>query len=255
MLVLTLLLLQDPVAIELRPAQGDRLSVVDKWTYDFQGKLGEEPITSSSRGARHMRVEMAKVEGGRLDRKVVQFEDAYVEELDVHTGKFIRREDPVRGRKVTISRRDGKDALEGVDGLPEPSRKSLTLIDPLTRLLPEKPVKPGDTWELAGEGLRRIFTTGDFTEGKIGVKLVTVKEIDGRRCAILATKYDVKGKAPGVEMELQIAGELTIWIERGYVMAMTQKGVLKTKPIGDAKGIAEGKASITGELTATILEK
>jgi len=259
MLALALFLLVQepaaPVTIQLRPAQGDRLSVTDRSTYDFRGRMGEEPITSSSRGARQMRVEMAKVEGGRLERKVIQFEDAYVEELDVHTMKYIRREDPLKDRKVTVLLREGKEALEGVDGLPDHVRKTLTLVDPLTRLLPEKPVRPGDSWEISGEGLRRIFASGDFTERKIVITLRAVKEIEGRRCALLGTKYDVQGKAPGVQMDLQLTGELTVWIDRGYVLAMSQEGLLKTKPIGDAKGVAEGQAAITGKLTATILEK
>jgi hypothetical protein len=261
MLALALLwLIQDPAApvtLQFRPSEGDKLSVVDSWTHDFRGRMGEDELVLSSRGGRRMRVEMAKVEGGRLARKVVHFEDAYVEEQNPQTGKFIRRDDPLKDRRVTILLRDNREVLEGVDGLPEAARKTLLLEDPRVHLFPGKPVRPGDSWEVTGAQLRRVFASGDFTEGKIDVTLRAVKEIGGRRCAILETKTEVRGKA-GTDsaVDLKIAGEVTVWIDRGYVLAVVEKGVLKIKRIGEAKNVPEeGRADVTGEVTATVLEK
>src|SRR5215510_4835357 len=123
LLILLALVPQEPAKekfeIRFRPAEGDRLEVVDKWTHTFQGKLGEEPVTFSTRGGRRLTVEMAKVEGGRLTRKIVKVDDAFIEQQDTNTGKYVRKDESIHGRTATIERRDGKEERTGLEGVPE----------------------------------------------------------------------------------------------------------------------------------------
>ncbi|HTF57239.1 MAG TPA: hypothetical protein VK661_08400 [Planctomycetota bacterium] len=256
-LLILLSLLQEPVGekvtLEARPKEGDKLAVVESWDNTFAGKLGDDPLFLRSRGGRRIQVEVAGVQGSRITRKVVQVEDSYREDQDVQTSKFVRQEDGLKGRKVTITLRDGKEERTGLDGVPDEAQKTLTLDDPLTGLFPTGPVRVGDSWEIAGDGLKKIFAGGDFTEGKITVRLREVKEVDGRKCAVLGTVWEVRGKNPdGFTRELRQTGTITVWIERGYVMGMDQKGVLKTTGAVAGSGMPTGESAITGSRQVTI---
>jgi len=259
-LLVLLALLQDPVGekvtLELKPKEGDKLAVVESWDNTFAGKLGDDPLFLRTRGGRRLQVEIAGASGGRITRKVVLVEDSYREDQDVQTGKFVRQEDGLKGRKATIALRDGKEERTGLDGIPDEIQKTLALDDPLTALYPSGPVRVGDTWEISGDGLKKVFAGGDFNEGKITARLREVKEIDGRKCAVLGTVWDVRGKNPdGFTRELRQTGTITVWIERGYVMAMDQKGVLKTSGAVVGSGLPTGESAITGTRQVTLAGK
>ena len=260
LLIATALLLQEPAGetfdIRVRPNEGDKIEVTDSWTYTFRGVLGEEPLNTSSRGGRRLVVKMAKVDQGALTRKIFEIADSYIETQDVKTGKFIRKDQALHGRTVTVERKDGAELRTGVDGVPEAEQKTMALQDPLTRLFPPNPVRIGDTWEITGEGLKQIFTSGDFTDGRITSVLADVKEVGGRKCAFIRTTYDVNGKSPdGATRKLTLTGTLTVWIDRGYVLSMSQSGRLKTADADPKTQQPNGEAAITGELKATLLEK
>ncbi|HEU4339651.1 MAG TPA: hypothetical protein VFS19_06245 [Planctomycetota bacterium] len=260
LLIATAVLLQEPAGekfdIRVRPNEGDRIEITDSWTNTFRGRLGDEPLNTASRGGRRLVVQMAKVEKGSLSRKVVEVADSYLEILDVKTSKYIRQDLPLHGRTVTIERKDGAEHRTGVDGVPEAEQKTLALEDPLTRLFPPNPVRIGDTWEISGEGLKQIFTSGDFTGGKITAVLSDVKDVGGRKCAFIRTSYDVNGKSPdGSTRKLNLSGTLTVWIDRGYVLSMSQSGRLTTADADPKTMQPNGEAAVTGELKATLLEK
>ena len=259
LLIATALLLQEPAGekfdIRVRPVEGDKIEITDSWTNTFRGSLGEERLNTTSRGGRRLVVKMSKVEKGALTRKIVEVVDSYIETQDVETGKFIRKDQPLNGRLVTIERKDGKEQRTGVDGVPEAEQMTMALEDPLTKLFPPNPVKIGETWEITGEGLKLIFTNGDFTDGKITAVLSDVKEIGGRKCAFIRTAYDVNGKSPdGTTRKLSLSGTLTVWIDRGYVLAMSQSGRLTMADADPKTSQPNGEAVITGELKATLLE-
>jgi hypothetical protein len=258
-LLLLLVVQQDPAAakveIRVRPVQGDRLETSDTWTHTFRGELGEEPLSFSTRGGRRLVVDMSKVVDGRLTLKGVEVADSYIETQDVKTGKYVRKDDALHGRKVTIGLRDGREERTGFEGVPDAEQKTLTIDDPLTRLFPDKAVAIGESWDLEGDELKKVFTGGDFTEGRIVVSLRDVKEIDGRRCALLVTNYEVKGTSGVMSRELSLKGTLTVWLDRGYILAMSQSGRMKTSGADPKSGQPNGEAAITGELKATLLDK
>ena len=259
-LIVLALLMQDApkqtVELRVRPVQGDKFETFATWSHAFRGALGEEPLSFATRAGQRLNVEMSAVEKGVLVRKTVKVIDSYVETKDVQTNKYIRKDDAILGRTVTITMKNGREERAGGDGVPEHELKALTFVDPLTRLYPDKPVAVGDEWDISGEGLKQFFPGGDFTDGRILVSLREVREIDGRKCAFLATKYDVNGKMPdGISRHLELSGTLTVWIERGYILAMTQSGRLKTSGADPKTQQPNGEAIITGELKATILEK
>lgn len=258
--ILIAALLQTPPAekidLKVRPKEGDRIETWSTWTNTFRGSLGGEPIRSATRGGQRLAIEMAKVEGGKLTRKNVHVVDSYDENQDPQTGKYIRTDHAIHGRKVTIERGDKGEARTGVDGVPEQELVALVMDDPLSRFFPPGPVAVGDTWEISGEGLKKFYPRGDFTDGRIVVSLRDVSDAEGRRCAYLATNIDVSvTTAAGVKRELRMKGTLTVWIDRGYVLAMSQSGRMTTTGADPKTSEANGEAAVTGELKATLLEK
>ncbi len=258
--LLLLALLQDPstakIELKFRPVEGDKIEISDSWTHAFRGKLGDEPLLTSTRGGGRNIVEMARVENGVLSRKVVKVADSYIETQDPQTSKYIRKDQPLNGRTVTVERKGGREVYGALQGVSEADLKAISIDDPLTRLYPDKPVAVGDTWEISGEGLKKFFPAGDFTKGQIVVTLRDIKEIDGRRCALLVTNYDVSGQAAdGVTRELRLQGTLTVWIDRGYILAMSQSGRLKTSGADPKTSQPNGEAAVTGELKAAPVEK
>src|SRR5688572_29473493 len=259
-LIVLALLMQDApkqsVELRVRPVQGDKIETFATWSHGFRGTLGDEPVSFATRGGQRLVVEMSGVEKGSLARKTVKVVDSYVETKDMQTSKYIRKDDAVLGRTVTITMKDGREERTGGDGVPEQELKALTFVDPLTRLYPDKPVAVGDSWDISGEGLKLFFPGGDFTDGRILVSLREIREYEGRKCAFLSTKYDVSGTMPdGVSRQLELTGTLIVWIERGYILVMTQSGRLKTSGADPKTQQPNGEAIITGELKATILEK
>lgn len=258
--ILLALVLQDPpkekIELRVRPVEGDKVESFSTWTHTFRGRLGDEAVNFSTRGGQRFVSEMSRVQGGRLAGKIIEVADSYIETQDPRTGKYVRKDDPIHGRKVTIEMRDGREARTGVAGLSELDQRTLTMDDPLTRLFPDKPVAVGETWEIAGEGLKKFFPAGDFTEGRIIVSLRDVREVEGRRCAFLGTNYQVSTKTPdGVSRELHLLGTLTVWIDRGYVLAMSQSGRMTTTGADPKTAQPNGEAAITGELKAVLVEK
>jgi hypothetical protein len=245
----------EKVEIKFQPAQGDKIETFSTWSHTFRGKLGEEPIDYSTRGGQRMISEFAAVEKGAVTKKGVDVVDSYLEQQDVRTHKYVRSDDPMHGRKVTVELKGGKEERTGVDGVPEHQAKTVALVDPLTRLFPAGPKAVGDSWEISGEGLKLIFAGGDFTEGTITVSLRDIKVVDGRKCAFLGTNYHVKGVAGGITRELKLLGTMTVWIDRGYILAMSQSGRMTTSGADEKSGHPNGEGVITGELKTTFPEK
>jgi hypothetical protein len=260
LVILAAAFLQNPPAekieIRVQPREGDRIETWNTMSHTFRGSLGEEAVRFSTRSGQRLVTEIVKVDGGRPTRKNVHVVDSYIERQDPQTGKYIRTDDAIHGRKVTIERGDKGDVRTGVEGAPEHELSALSIDDPLSRLFPTAPVAVGDTWEISGEGLKKFYPRGDFTDGRIVVSLRDVREFEGRRCAFLGTNFDVSlTTSSGVRRELRLKGVITVWIDRGYVLALNQSGRMTTTGADPKTSEANGEAALTGELKATLLEK
>jgi len=127
----------------------------------------------------------------------------------------------MHGRKITLSMKDGMLLREGADGLEEKQLKKLELADRTGLIFPKTPVAPGDSWVVEGEEVRRFLASdGDLKEAKIKVTLLEVKEIDGRRCAVLNALIELIGKAKGTvamkseNAQFKMSGEGPMILER-----------------------------------------
>jgi hypothetical protein len=157
-----------------------------------------------------------------------------------------RKDNPMHGRKVTISMKDGKLVREGAEGLKEKELKNLDLEDKDSRILPKEPVRVGEEWEVKGEDVRKYLGDEDITDGKMKLKVVSIKEIDKRRCAMIQGTFDLVGKVEGnIDLSLKLEADIVVWVDRGYTLSVKGKGKVTLK--GDGGG-----APMSGEGPITI---
>jgi hypothetical protein len=126
---------------------------------------------------------------------------------------------------------DGKIVREGVEGLEEKAVKKLTLADKTTRLFPKNPVAPGESWDVQGDDVKAFLDTDDeIKDGKIKIKFDSVKDIDGKKCALLKANIEATGKVPGdIDMIIKLDADVVVWLDRGYTLSVKGKGTVSMK--------------------------
>ena len=159
---------------------------------------------------------------------------------------------PLQGRKITLSMKDGMLVREGADGLEEKLLRKLDLADRTSHFFPKTPVSPGDTWEVEGDDVRKFLTAdNDLKDAKVKAKFVEIRDVDGKRCAVLNTAMDLAGKGKGdVNLTIKLDAEVIVWIERGYTLSVKGKGTLTMNAEN-----AQFKMAGQGPMTLEILNK
>ncbi len=214
--------------LKFAPHTGDRL-------------VGRSESHSTTKGARqttHRRdsgsavTTYVLVNNTRLTKKTVEIPELTTETW-IDTGRPTKTISPLQGRKITISMKDGKLVHEGAEGLDEKFLKNLRLDDDQTFYLPRRPVALGDSWEVDPSEFRGTlmvrFNVLDLPSGKVLLTLKEVKEIDHRMCAVIGTSLELRTKA----IEFRMAGELIIWLDRGYVLSNKAAGTTKMNMPGE----------------------
>ena len=240
----------EKISLKFNPKAGDKLTQSTKMemklkvTVDAGG--GTQEIEVEQRGTEKSVLEIVEVASGKLNKIVKDVLEDYGEEKAPGMEGWKRTDNPMHGRKITISMKDGKLHRDGAEGLPEKELNKLTLEDKDSRILPKEPVRIGETWEIKGEDVRKYLDDQDITDGKMKLKVVAIKDIDKRRCAMISGTFDLIGKVEGdVELSLKFDADLIVWIDRGYTLSVKGRGKVKLK--GDNGGtpiIGEGPVTI-----------
>jgi hypothetical protein len=234
-LLLALLPLQDKVTLKFNPKKGDKLSKIERNEMAIKAKVTagdqEQEIEFGQRDVQDATTEYLEVVDGAVTKSQVDCKEHHEEKKGPPTLQWEKKEKPLHGRKVTLSLVDGKLVREGADGLDDKTLRKLELADKASHLFPKTAVAPGDTWEVTEEDARKFFAKDDdLREVKVKGKLLAVKEIDGRRCAVMNIVMDLKGKAPnGVDLAILMDAESVVWIERGYTLSVKGKGTVTMK--------------------------
>ena len=234
-LLALLALPQDKVTFKLNPKKGDKLSKTEKTEMAVKAKVvagdQEQPIDFEQRGLERSTTEILEVANGAVTKALLTCHEDVEEKKGPPTMQWEKQEKPLHGRKITLTQVDGKLVRDGIEGLEEKIVKKLTLEDKTSHIFPKDPVAPGDTWEVTGDKVREFLGADeDLKEGKIKAKLEAVKDIDGKKCAMLKTLIDVNGKAPGeIDLNIKLDAEVIIWLDRGYPLSIKGKGTLTMK--------------------------
>jgi len=246
----------EKITLKFNPKPGDKLTQTTKMemklkiTIDAGG--GSQDVEVEQRGTEKTATEIVEVTAGKLTKVVKDFIEDYEEEKAPGMEEWKRKDNPLHGRKVTLSMKDGKLVREGAEGLKEKELNKLDLEDKDSRLLPKEPVRVGEGWEVKGEDVRKYLGDDDITDGKMKLKVVAIKEIDKRRCAMIQGTFDLVGKVEGnVDLSLKLDAEMIVWIDRGYTLSVKGKGKVTVK--GDGGGAPmTGEGPITIELSTKV---
>jgi hypothetical protein len=242
----------EKITLKFSPKKGDKLTQSHKFEVQLKLKIeqGDEvhEIDFEQRGTTKTVREYADVADGKLTKLVLDCTESFKEVKQVPMQPdWNRTDEAMHGRKVTISLKDGQVVREGADGLSEKELKKLDLKTVEMGLLPKDPLAVGESWEVTGEGVRQFLDIEqEVKNAKLKLKLVSVKEIDKRRCAVLTGSLEASGTAENeVEFKITLDCDLVVWIERGYLLSVKGKGKVTLKGGGD-------QFSMSGDGTATL---
>ncbi|MBI4564054.1 MAG: hypothetical protein HY716_05095 [Planctomycetes bacterium] len=244
---------QEAITLRFQPREGDVLEITEKTALNLKAssKATEYEIVHRTVDARKEKIE--RVEGRRILRKVVEVSEDVAVWKDPMTGQYHRKEGALHGKKLTLVLRDGKMDTEGTASLPPESRNRMHLDSPHALFFPDGPVRVGHTWTISGDALKAAMH-GEPFDGAVHLTFKEIKLIDGHRCAVIATRYDLRKKGgdkqPDVEMKLR--GDWIVRIDRGTVLSLNVAGSAKYTGGEDPTYLAEGTYS--AELSAKVLE-
>lgn len=161
-----------------------------------------------------------------------------------------------RGKKAPFSP-DGPLAWGEIDVV----SKDIFAPTLVVGLLPGKPVRVGDTWNLTPAAVADLTDLDPIDEGSLGVTFASVVTLDGRRFAKLAVTGTVKGSSEDGPTRQKLDGLAYFDLEIGRLSYLNLKGVQEMLgPDGKAVGRIDGtfvmerrSAGRVPELTAEAL--
>jgi hypothetical protein len=251
-----LLTQQDKVTLKFNPKKGDKLVRTEKNEMQLKAKIvaGEQTqdIEMEQKGSEKAVLEYQEVADGKVTKLLIDQQEDVEEKKEPGSMEWTKEEKPMHGRKVTLELKDGKIVRTGVDGLDEKALKKLDLEDQTVHLLPKQAVAVGDTWKVEGEDVKKFMRDDELSSGTITMKLLEVKEIDKRRCAVLNAVLDVSGKTDNdVEVAAKLDCEVVIWIERGYALSVKGKGKVTMKAANEQFKM-DGEGPITLDISVKV---
>lgn len=247
----------EKITLKFNPRKGDKATTTGKTEVKlkFSIEMGDEPqeVEFEQRGSSKRTIEYVEAENGKVTRLVVDCAEDFEEKKQPPTMEWVRTDNAMHGRKVTILQKDGQVVREGADGLKEKELKKLDLTIGEPKFFPDKPVAVGDSWDVKGDAVKEFINAQDeIKDASLKVKVKEVKEIDKRRCAVLTAVLEMSGKAENdVTFNGKLDVDIVVWIDRGYVLSAKGKGKVTLKGDGDQFKIS-GEGPITIETTVKV---
>lgn len=234
-LLVALVPAQDKITFQSSPKKGDKISKTETNEMHLKMKItsGEQTqeVEFGQRGSQQSTTEILDVVDGAVVKSLFKCTEHAEEKKGPPTMQWEKKEKPLQGRTITTSLVDGKLVREGADGLADKVLRKVELADKSALLFPKGPVAVGDSWDVAPADALKFFSADDdLREVKIKVKLLEVKEIDGRRCAVTRNLIEMSGKTGnGVDTTIKLDAESVVWLERGYTLSVKGKGTVTMK--------------------------
>lgn len=245
---------QDKVELKFSPRAGETITLEEKVAGSVKAKVDGQDIDLGFRNTSKSHSTHLEVDGGKTLKKEIHIESDIEEQKAPGADEYSTTQKPLHGKKVTITLKDGKTALSGADDVEEKERKKLRLEEGFAKLLPKKAVGPGDSWEVTGDDLKAAMGDEEtLGGGKISFTAKEITEVDGRRCLLTTTAWDVSGTAEeGFKVSVKLEGETVFWIERGIPLSFKGTGTIKVSvPDSDFEGsgpvTVESKTSLKGK--------
>jgi hypothetical protein len=121
-----------------------------------------------------------------------------------------------------------------------------TIIPALAGLLPDKPVKPGDTWRASAAALAELTDLEKIEAGGLEARFEKVVTVGPRRLAEVTLKGDLKGINEDGPTRQTLTGKLQVDLKGGYISLLKIEG---EQSLLDETGNEAGVVKIKFELT------
>lgn len=244
---------QEKVLLKHQPRAGDQMTVTEKMDAKIHLVVnagGQKiEVDVEQRESKRTVMDCLAVEGGAITKASYKVEEAVEEKKEPGAPEFTRAEKATHGKTIVVERKDGKLSQQGADGIPEKDLKDFDLDDTFAQSFPKQPLGVGESYEVPAETLKKMFHD-PTSEGKLTITLKELKEIDGRKCAVLEADLRMKGKTDeGVEISMDVKGPVVIWIDRGYTQSAKLQGTMGLKA-KTPEAVMEGKGPMTVEIAA-----
>lgn len=221
---------QEKITFKPNPKKGDKLTKTETNEMSVKAKVKageqEQEIEFAQRGVTQSTTEVLEVADGAVTKSVFSCPEQTEEKKGPPTMQWEKKTKPLHGKTITTSLVEGKLQREGADGIPEKALRKVELADKTALLFPKTPVGPGDSWDVPAEDALKFFSADDdLKQVKIKVKLLEIKDVGGRRCAVLNSLIEMFGKAGnGIDITVKLDAESVVWLERGYTLSVKGKG-------------------------------
>ena len=235
------------IILKLQPRQGDRLTSTESTTTESKA----DKFSSSSKSTIKMTTTYESVKSGRVEQKTVRIEQWETETTT--DGKTTRTPSEIAGKTVTVKRSGDKADITGLDGLPD-YWKSMPWfkLDDEASYWPATPMIIGDSYDLSDKIKDRLSKTEGLTWLKCEYKvtLKDVRTIGTRRCAILTYVQHMTSEMQKAKVSTALTseGEMTIWLDRGYMLST--RSTMKIKTTSDAYS-SEGTTTTESKVEVT----
>lgn len=221
---------QDKVELKFQPQKGDKVTMVKKMTMSIKAKVKagdqDQELEFGQRGFDKKIREVLDVKDGKIVKGSIHVVEDYEEAREPGSEEFKRKDNPLHGKKITVTMKDGQPVFEGIEDPDAKMKKALRLDDEFSRTFPRKPVGVGESWTVSGKELQDVLED-EKADGKMTFKLTEVKDVDKRKCAVLDAAFEITGKTEeGIELTMKLTGEIVVRLDRGYTVTARMKGTV-----------------------------
>jgi hypothetical protein len=194
-------------------------------------------------------VHIVDVENGRPMRVVHDIQEDTEDELK--DGEWTKTKSPLMGKRITIARRAGILTYEGADGIEARTLdEGIWLESDGYPFFSKKPVAVGDAWQVDDKYIEPLLEDL-YERGKIGIKLIEIRETGGKRCADLRVNFDFSGSFFGLEMRFKLEADTRIWLDRGQMLYFRGRGTCKSSGRFGGRSV-EGTGTITLDMNSKL---
>lgn len=136
------------------------------------------------------------------------------------------------GKTVTINRGPDGNVTNDFQGQVDPASEAElnNMLEGFRAILPKQPVDVGEEWKADDELLAKMMQLkGPEDRAGATMKLLGMKQVDGRDTAEVKLSTAVQGKQGGIGVEMIMQGTVLIDTATGHVVANDLKGTTTTK--------------------------
>lgn len=247
---------KEELAVGSRRVTKEGMTMKNKMRIEANGQV-IQTLNQDMKTTKHIIHTILAMKGKKVTKVKVEVK-AFKETLDQGEAGKNTKTNPMAGKNFILEKIKDVIAVTDENGnsvdesLVAEARKSFKDIfgnekkGDFEELIPDRPVKIGETLKVTDELAQKLFDdSGDLKIDGFVMKLVAVKEIDGRKVGVFAISMNMSVKpAESMDMSMKMKGTLSLGADNTWPYTITMTGPLVFS--GKQQGMdLVGKGSMT----------